>query len=299
MWLYLAILSYFLNAFVLVIHKLFLNKSIANPIAYAFFDGMLSFLVLLFIPLGFSFLPLSLAVLCLINGLIFFIAFFMLLKSLSKGDVSMVVPITGAFTPIFILISSYYVMDEVLPVKVYISFILLVVGGILIAVQKPQRVFKKRIWFRKGFWLAVASSFFYGLAYTFTKYIFLNTGFWNGFIWIRMGNLLGALSLLLFSYNRKKIFATSKKVGQAVSFLFIGNKVLAAGGFLILNYSIFLGSAALVNSLQGVQYVFVFLISIYLSYKFPKMLKEEIHREILLQKVISIALICAGIFLLV
>lgn len=297
-WLYIAILSYCINAVVLVVHKLFLSKSLPSPVAYAFFDGMLSLMVLLFVPFGFLWLAWDVALFSILTGAIFFFGFILLLKALREGEASIIVPVSGAFTPIFIFAISNFLFQESFSNKILLAFVLLVIGGFLIALR-PKKVFKRKVWLHEGFWFAFASSFFYGLAYTFTKYVYLQTTFLNGFIWIRFGNFATALGLLLFARNRKKIFAVGKSTGKTVSYLFVGNKALASLGFIILNYAIFLGSATLVNSLQGVQYVIVFLLALLLTHQFPKFLKEEVNKNILLQKIISIGLIGAGIWLLV
>lgn len=298
-WLYIAILSYCINAIVLVVHKLFLNRPLPSYIAYAFFDGMLSSLILLFVPFGFLFVSWPLAIVSLLTGTFFFIAFILLINALSQGEASIIVPVSGAFTPIYILIFSYFFLQEMLPSKILVAFAFLVAGGFLIALKRPRKLIQRKILFSEGFWLAMFSSFFYGVAYTATKYVFLQTTFLNGFIWIRFGNFAAALSLLAFAANREKIFSIGRKASKKVSFLFVGNKVLAATGFIILNYAIFLGSATLVNSLQGVQYVIVFLLVLILTWKFPRLLKEEISTMIIWQKLISIGLIGAGVYLLV
>jgi hypothetical protein len=53
-----------------------------------------------------------------------------------------------------------------------------------------------------------------------------------------------------------------------------------------------------INALQGVQYVFLLIFAIILSFKLPKILKEEISREIIFQKVAAILLIGAGLILI-
>ena len=52
------------------------------------------------------------------------------------------------------------------------------------------------------------------------------------------------------------------------------------------------------NALQGVQYIFLFLIIIFLAKKFPKISEEKLTKKIILQKVISIILIGLGLAIL-
>ena len=74
---------------------------------------------------------------------------------------------------------------------------------------------------------------------------------------------------------------------------------MAAAAFIMLNWAISLGNVALINSLQGTQYVFLILIVLFLSATYPKILKEEIGGGVMLQKGIGISLICTGLYMLI
>jgi len=55
---------------------------------------------------------------------------------------------------------------------------------------------------------------------------------------------------------------------------------------------------AFINALQGVQYVFLLIFTAFLSLKLPQILKEEISRKIISQKIIAILLIGGGLAIL-
>ena len=55
---------------------------------------------------------------------------------------------------------------------------------------------------------------------------------------------------------------------------------------------------AIVNSMRGIQYIFLFIITLFISYFYPKILEEEISRKIFFQKIISIILIAVGLIIL-
>jgi hypothetical protein len=67
----------------------------------------------------------------------------------------------------------------------------------------------------------------------------------------------------------------------------------------MLNWAISLGNVALINSLQGVQYVFLILIVFFLSTRYPKYLHEELGGGVLVQKVIGVSLVCTGLYMLI
>ena len=80
---------------------------------------------------------------------------------------------------------------------------------------------------------------------------------------------------------------------------FLGVRVLAAVAFIMLNWAISLGNVALINSVQGTQYIFLLLIVIIISHRFPKVLEEELGGGVLMQKIIGTALVGLGLYMLI
>jgi hypothetical protein len=56
---------------------------------------------------------------------------------------------------------------------------------------------------------------------------------------------------------------------------------------------------ALINSLQGIQYVFLLLIVFILSSRYPKVLKEELWGGVLFQKTVGTVLVVLGLYMLI
>ena len=69
-------------------------------------------------------------------------------------------------------------------------------------------------------------------------------------------------------------------------------------GFLLQNYAIFLGSVALVNALQGVQYAFLLVLGGLISVFYPNLLKENISTKVVIQKLTAVLLISIGLYFL-
>lgn len=84
-----------------------------------------------------------------------------------------------------------------------------------------------------------------------------------------------------------------------VASVFMANKALAAGAFILLNYAISLGSVTVANALQGTQYVFLLLLATAVSVGWPKLFREELSRMAVWQKVSGIVLVSLGVVLLV
>ena len=81
--------------------------------------------------------------------------------------------------------------------------------------------------------------------------------------------------------------------------MFVANKALAAGAFILLNYAISLGSVTVVNALQGTQYVWLLLLAAAVSAGWPKLFREELSRVAVWQKVAGVVLVSLGVALLV
>ena len=112
-----------------------------------------------------------------------------------------------------------------------------------------------------------------------------------------MGSVIAAIFLVLTPYSRKLIFHTSSNLNLNKSSLFLINKLLAGIAFVILNYAIYLASVTLVQSLQGIQYIFILMITSFLAKKFPE-ISEENEPALIIQKILAIIFISTGFILL-
>lgn len=315
MWLTIAIVAYFLNAGVYVADKHFLSKKIHSSIAYAFYVGIWSvgniifFWWAPFLPTG-QWLIIDLAA-----GALFLWALIAWYKALHQSDATKVVPIVGAFVPIFSFIFSYFFFNHILSGREFLAFLILVAGGFLISVRRHQanRWQRFKIYCqilcgsqhaelhptRRLIINSLISAAVFAAYYVLIKYIYLNQPFLGSYIWTRLGSFLGALLLILPERNWKIIFAPERKREAVKNLpLFLGIRLLAVIAFILLNYAINLGNVALVNALQGVQYLFLIIIVLFLSEAYPKILREEMNKAVLVQKFIGVAMVGAGLYLL-
>lgn len=299
-WFFIAIIAHFIFALVFVVDKFLLTKSVLNPLSYAFYTGLLQGIAFLLIPFGF-FIPSSEQIIfSFMAGAFFTLAVFFLYQSFRLSEVSKIIPIVGGAIPVFTLLLTYFFLGERLALKEIITFCLLVSGGIIMLWPKKRKTIAE---LPETFWLkrisiALLSAFCFAGSFVLTKFVFIYLPFINGFIWIRAGGVLGGLLLLFWPRNWQKILETSQALKIKTISLFLSNKILGSVAFVLLNYAIFLGSVTLVNALQGAQYVFLLLIAVILSIKFPQILREQISQGILFQKIIAILFIGAGVSIL-
>lgn len=302
-WLLIAIISYLLYAVIFVIDKFLLSQTKLQPSVYAFYIGLFSGLaVLVLIPFDFSIISIEQIIISFIAGILFILATFFFYKSIQMGEVSRITPIIGGTIPIFTLVLMYLFLGERLTINQLSAFCFLVLGGVIML--WPRKKIKVgqgmvKIPLIKRLPLAILAALFYSGSFVLTKFIYNELSFINGFVWIRIGGVIGSLLLLFSSDLRKIIFRVSKSIKSKTVKLAVFSKCLSALAFILLNYAIYLGSVTLVNALQGVQYVLLLVLAFFLSKKFPEIIREQIGREVIIKKVLAILFISIGLGILV
>lgn len=320
MWLFITIGAYFINAGVYVADKFLLSKRIHSSIAYAFYVGVWSIfnIVLLFF---WPWLPnLRELTLDLLAGFLFLVTLVFWYKALHQSEASRVVPIVGALVPVFSFILSFVFLGETLSQRQAIAFIVLICGGVLISIKRTKVYLYQRVIarlreiagdiigdvparFRPTGRLivnSVAAAVFFAAYYVLMKHIYLHQPFVGSFVWSRLGSFIGVLLMLFVPGWRYLIFKQQQGAKTPRNMLFfLVVRLLAAAAFIMINWAISLGNVAIVNALQGVQYLFLFVIILLVSNKFPKMLNEQLGGGVLIQKLIGTVMICLGLYLFI
>lgn len=293
-WFLFAISGYFLNAVASVVDKFLLAQpATTKPKVYAFYAGLLSIFALVLVPFGLNWPGLSLFLISLLAGVFSFFGLLYLFEALDIGSASRVLPAIGGLTPILILFLSFVFLGERLDMLQIFAFLLLVFGGMLISFKRePKERQKKRTIFIA---LAILLT---AISLVLIKYVFLHQDFINGFVWTRMGMVLGALFFLISSNLRRSILDAGRQSKGGLSLLFIFNKAIAGAGSIGINLAIFLASVSIVSALQGAQYAFLLIFTIILSKKFPRIIHEKVTRGIIFQKILAIISIAAGLVIL-
>jgi drug/metabolite transporter (DMT)-like permease len=321
MWLLVTIISYFINAGVYVADKFLLSKKVHSSISYAFFVGIWSifnFVILIFDPWVPNLREFGLDISA---GLLFLLTLVFWYKALHQSEATRVVPIVGALVPIFSFILSYIFLGESFSQQYLFAFVILINGGVLISVKHTRFYIWREISnklrnifgdvfggihadyrpTRRLIINSVASALLFASYYVLIKYIYSEQPFIGAFVWSRLGTFIGTLLILLVPDWRRLIAKGQKnqKSPKSLSFFF-SVRLLAALAFIMLNWAISLGdNVAMINALQGVQYVFLLALVLFLSSKFPKILKEELGGGVLMQKLIGASLICVGLYMLI
>ncbi len=296
-WLIITISAYFLFAIVALGDK-YLLAGPPNPRSYSFYVGVLGILSLLLIPLvGFSIPETSQLILALIAGAILIFALFGLYTGLENFEASRVVPAIGGLLPLFTfgLVYLFSCGKDLFSLTEASAFILLLAGSILITFRKGKSITSKSLQ------ISAVTAFFFAFAFVLTKYVYLVQPFWSGFIWMRIGGFLTALCFIFTKEVKREIFERKFTFQKKTGAFFLFNQAMGGGAFILQNWAIALVPLAFlpfISALEGTKYIFLLILASLISFKLPQLLKEEISKEVILQKVAAILLIGGGLALL-
>ena len=305
-WVLVAIVAYLFLAVANLLDKFLVDNVLKNSQAYAFIACILGLAVFLAAPWFLQWPGWPLFLFNILNGLIFAVALWLLYEALRRGEAARILVFIGGATPIFSLIFVTWLFKEQFSVNQWWGISLLVIGILLVATLPAARSHLTRLlnkfqFFpepKTGGWLiALLSALSYSVYFISTKYAYASQPFGSAFIWTRLGSALFVLLFLISPVNRQAIIgAFHKSRPNKHKFLIIGNQILGAGGFMLQNYAIFLGSVVLVNALQGTQYAFLLIISAILAALNPRLLKETFSWRIIIQKTAAVVVIAGGLY---
>lgn len=280
---YLALFAYFVNAVVFLVDKYLLDAPLPRPLAYAFWVAILSAFALFLIPFGVIFPDMSYLLVAGLCGMATFLGLVFLYESMMIGDVSVAATKVGALSAM----SSYLFSMMILPSAHRdlngIAFLFLVFGTLMLARASGRVVFR----------YALLSGICMGLSVVLLKWVFVHGDFVNGVFWSRMGFVGAAMLSLLSPEARSQIFKFVDRSSHHSQRVFLANKALAAGGFLLLYYAISLGAVDVINALIGFQFMFVLILALALRTYLPQ-LEKRITLRALTNKLIGIVCIIIG-----
>jgi len=295
-WVFFASLGYFFLAFAAIGDKIILGKVLPRPVSYAFWQAVLSLGVLIFLPFDFSFLAPREVLISFLAGALWVWGLFLFFKVLLRKEATKVLPIVLSLTPLFLFVLERAFLQTQLQSKEITAAGLLIAGSIALS-WEPKK--EKDISFWKFLGPSLVAAFFFASSLFLMKRLFLHESFITVLIWSRLGLFLGGLLFLLPSPWRREIVSSFAQVRRpAGGFSVVGVKLLGALGALSIFLAISRGPATLVQSLQGLEYAFIFIFALFVSYFAPNLLRESFSQKALLQKLGGAALVSLGVFFL-
>lgn len=296
-WVLIAILAPALYGASAFVDRFLIEKHIRNFLFLTVLGGLTAFLLGMIITAinGFEFFsPVNMA-LVLVSGIFFEIALLPYYKAISLGDASRVTPLFQMI-PIFVLIFSVIFLNEIPTMNELGGFFLILAGGFILSMEKMDlRIFRVE----KFFWYIALSSVLYALPGVMFKYVVVSENFWPTLGYEFLGGGIGAGILMSWSYfNNGNFLSEIPKVPGKVWGIIAANEGIYILARSFTYYAIMLGSVSLVSVLGGSGPFFTFFYGLILSVWFPKVIKEDISRSVLLIKLSAICLIFAGTLLI-
>ncbi len=295
LWLPLTIAAYALNAVGILTDKLLLKRTIPHAAVYTFYVSVFGALAILLLPFAPGIPPLPLLAVALVAGASFTLALFLFYSLLRMTDASEASPIVGSLTPVAVLFLASIFLDESLTAQQVVAFGIILLGSVILAHEehRPTRDPELHI-----IAIGASAALLYGLSHVLSKFVYVEHDFLNGMVWRTLGSSLAAMLLLVSPTTRKHIVDDIKRPKPETGALFLAGKICGAASFVLVSYSYTIGSIAIVNALSGVQYFFLFLFLLFLARSRPHLLAEHVTGNALIRKLVSLALISAGIALL-
>jgi len=293
LWVFFSILAAFIWAVVNMIDKYILTRWVRNPIVPVLILGIVGLIASIFIYLfrGFSNLSYFNIFLSFVAGILYILMCIFYFKAVKIEEISRVVPLFY-LTPLFVLVLAAIFLGEIFtPIK-YAGIFLLIIGAILISSKNLTKVS-----LGKAFWFMMLSSLVLSLHYIITKHLLNFADFWTVFSYTRIGTIF--VLIPIFYFNFSDLVSTVKEHGKKVVAVISLNESLNLVGVLLITIAAAIGYITLVNTLSNsIQPLFVLFSAVILSIFYPRILKEEIGKSTILQKLIAIALMFTGAVLI-
>ena len=286
LWIYLALIAYFIDASAYIIDKHLLGAKILKPYSYAIGVSFLSLGVFVLIPFGVHWYGWTYLCISLLSGALFFIALINLYKAIIMSDISVVSTQVGTVGAIFTQIFSLIILRESLSFSSNLAIAFLIFGIVLLG-WSEKHILK----------YAVIAGVLSALYFVLLKLSFNLSNLVNGIFWTRLGFIGAAVVAMLVPSFRKEAFSNLKSAPASSKFLFVLNKIISGTGFVILYISIQLGNVSIVNSMLGFQFLFTFILAVTLRNKI-RGLEYHLDRKVLIRKISGIAAVLVGFIIL-
>lgn len=293
-WIIFSLLSRALWAADNVVDKLLIGKHLRDPLVLTLIASIsalfLSIVIIIFN--GLEWIGFNPAVIAIFAGAFQIVAVFAFYQAISKEEISRVIPLFQ-FTAPFVLVLSFLFLGEILTTTYYFAFVLILVGGFLISLQKAEGVFK----LRSAFWWMVLSSLIYAVQVVILKSLYTSYPFWDITVYLGFGEFIPTPILFLFVANFRSRFTRSlSNLKLAGWILLIFGMFFVATASLSGFWALTSGPVSLISVFRGFQSVFVLIYAVLFSIWLPRILKEELAGGVLLTKIIAIALMILGLY---
>ncbi len=215
---------------------------------------------------------------------------YFLFVAIRSEEVSRVFPLTG-LGPILTLIAGWLFLGDSVTSTQALAMGLFMIAGIFLSLTHGGG----RIKISKALPPIFIGSFLTS-AFMLTLKYSVETDFWTGFFYSRIGFFLaGLVVLFVFAKEIRRQWSALRNTMRAG---LIANQTISFSGHVFYFFSLSLASAALVQATLSMQSGIIFLMALMVSVVNPRLLEESTKSRDIIQKVIGIALAITATYLL-
>jgi drug/metabolite transporter (DMT)-like permease len=238
----------------------------------------------------------SLSALEIIVGSWFYLAALLpYLYAISKEDVSVVVAVFQIIPVIGFIFGTFFLHESLATVQI-IGSILIILGALYINYNRDRNLLKVRA---PIFLAMLLSATLFASSFFIFKVVALKTTFLTTSFWQYLGFTIFAAVIFLFVPRYRKQFVKVLRTNRAdILKVNIINEIINIAGTISFNFASLLAPLALVAVIIGLQPAFSLIYGLLLTLFFPHLIKENIEKHVLTQKIIAISIIFIGTVLI-
>lgn len=295
---FIALIPPLLDSIGIYLDKFLLSKYDVNSTIITLYSGFFAFfasiLILLFT--GFSHDDIKTILILLASGFFGVFYLFSYLKALTYDEGSRVGSLFQ-FVPVLVLFLSFIFLGEKLQIKQYLGSLIIIIAGFSLSLQKAE-VGLLKIKINKAFWYMLLSCTLSALVYVSFKLGVKQVGFWGTLPYEGLGSGLATLCILGYRDNLKLLRNTRKSFKpKALLYMTLVEFEYRISRY-ILFFALTLIPASIASILMGFQSLFLFIIGLVLSLKFPHLVKEVVTKRTIGLKIIATACFLIGLYLI-
>ena len=231
----------------------------------------------------------------LLSSVIYILATVFYFKAIEENDASLVV-VMFQMIPVFSYILALILFKENLTISQIIGSVIIILSAIIISFDFKKKNNRKKF---KALLLMTLSSFLFSVYFILFDIGIRNSSFYSCAFWYQLGFLIMGLFFLLLKSYRIPFINSIKKNGQKYLLLNTINEAINLIANLLVNYANLMIPIALVNVFNGFQGAFVFILGIIGTLLFPKYIKEDLSKTVIIQKILCIIIGIIGLVILV
>lgn len=297
-WIFYALLAPALWAAVNHIDKYIISKYFKEIpatllVLFTSFTALLgAILISLFVPIGN--ITFSQALWIMLGGMIFVASYIPYIYALKEDEASLVAPL---FQMVFVFsfILGFLFLGEKLSFMQFVASIFIVAGAVTLSVDLDSSVRKLR---SKTFFRMILASFLIALNMLIFKMIALESSFWVTTFWEYIGAFLFGFAIVIFSPLSRQAFFNIIRKNSIILKWNLFNEILNLLARLSAGFASLVVPLVLISLLNGVQPFFVVVYGAIIPFIFKNVEKEKFYGKYVIQKIVSILLMCIGAYFL-